>query len=185
MGLILDELVNVTYGHRFTISSDGQRVIKDGAVVLDAEGLSRFWTYVNKTDTCWLWTGAVTRDGYGQFSGPRRGEKQSKVYAHRLSYLLHHGAIPGGAVIRHRCDVPRCLNPQHLLIGSQADNIADAAVQGKYAHPRPGRWTIPAGVREAAIRATRRGELAELSRQTGYPLQHLAVIRLRARKEVA
>src|SRR5262245_49640461 len=67
----------------------------------------RFWSRVNKTDTCWLWTaGVMGRTGYGgfRFDGCVRG-------AHRFSWQLAHGPIPGGAHVLHRCDVRLCVNP--------------------------------------------------------------------------
>ena len=65
---------------------------------------------------CWLWTAGVSSNGYGAFDG---------VGAHRFSYQLFKGRIPTGKIVRHKCDVKICVNPDHLLIGTQADNIND------------------------------------------------------------
>ncbi len=80
----------------------------------------RFWAKVNKTSHCWLWTSAV-QSGYGVFW---LGDGKS-VKAHRFSYVLHFGEIPTGMMVCHRCDTPTCIKPDHLFIGTAADNMAD------------------------------------------------------------
>lgn len=77
---------------------------------------------------CWLWTGGVkgTRSTYGQFW--YGGANQ---FAHRASYLMHKGAIPPGMVVCHRCDNPFCVNPDHLFLGSQQDNVHDCRLKGR------------------------------------------------------
>lgn len=73
---------------------------------------------------CWLWMGATYRSGraheYGVFSF--RGKRTS---VHRASYIAAHGEIPPGLVCRHCCDVSLCVNPDHLVIGTQGDNVRD------------------------------------------------------------
>ena len=89
--------------------------------------VDRFWRHVKKTGTCWLWTGTVLSHGYGQISLGHPSTPGSKRWrAHRFSWELHHGAVPEGMVVRHKCDNPVCVNPSHLELGTQADNVRDS-----------------------------------------------------------
>lgn len=83
----------------------------------------RFWTYVKKTKTCWLWTGAVSKAGYGNFD--------ANIRAHRFSWQLHFGPIPEGLCVLHKCDVPGCVRPDHLFLGTNKDNSQDAVRKGR------------------------------------------------------
>ncbi len=86
----------------------------------------RFWVYVDKTDDneCWLWTGSKDALGYGRIS---RGADKSPQKAHRLSWEIHNGELSSDLVIRHKCDNPSCVNPFHLLPGTQKENMQDAS----------------------------------------------------------
>ena len=88
----------------------------------------RFWPKVNKTDGCWLWTGTTSAFGHGNI---RRTGSNRPVGAHRFSYELHHGAIPDGLWVLHRCDNPRCVRPDHLFLGTPKDNMQDMASKGR------------------------------------------------------
>lgn len=84
----------------------------------------RFWMKVRRLPSgCWEWQGAVSNPApknYGSFRLDGRARK-----AHQVAYELMHGAIPDGAVVRHLCDNPPCVNPAHLAVGTEADNHWD------------------------------------------------------------
>lgn len=88
----------------------------------------RFWSKVDKRgpDECWLWMGARNPQGPGYFEGHEYG-----TAAHRVAYQLVKGPIPQGMVVRHKCDMPPCVNPAHLEIGTRADNVQDRVSRGR------------------------------------------------------
>lgn len=82
----------------------------------------RFWKKVQKTDGCWLWLGGTIEFGHGRLADwPTR----RSVGAHRFSWEFHNGPIPEGMFVCHHCDVPRCVRPDHLFLGTNADNMRD------------------------------------------------------------
>lgn len=111
--------------------------------------VDRFWSKVNKTETCWLWTGATRGNGYGFIADRRVNGRQVRHMAHRFSWSLVHGAIPAGIFVCHHCDVPACVNPSHLFLGTQKQNLADAKQKGRLHGPFP-RLAFEARVRRPA-----------------------------------
>ena len=93
-----------------------------------ADFAARFWARVLKTDGCWLWQGSRGKKGYGRLS---RGNKT--VLAHRISWQLHNGPIPGGLCALHACDNRVCVRPDHLFLGTIADNNVDMVTKGRRA----------------------------------------------------
>lgn len=76
---------------------------------------NNFWEYVTKTESCWLWTGALTRRGYGHFQFfDLKLHRRRQIGAHRFSYLLVHGDLPDDVLIHHKCEIKICVNPDHL-----------------------------------------------------------------------
>lgn len=83
-----------------------------------------------KTPTCWIVQGYRNpNNGYVQISSTKG---QPPYFAHRLAYELANGPIPKGLKILHSCDVPQCVNPAHLSVGTQRDNILDSIRKGRY-----------------------------------------------------
>lgn len=85
----------------------------------------RFWPKVDKGDGlgCWLWTAAKNTLGYGVIG--RGGRRGGNHVAHKLSWQIHNGPVPEGYLVLHRCDVPMCVCPSHLYLGTARDNSID------------------------------------------------------------
>lgn len=100
--------------------------------------LDRFWLKVQKTETCWLWTAACDKDGYGRFWWRGRTGRAAQFIFER-----EHGPLPRGKIPCHTCDVPRCIRVAHLFAGTQQQNIRDAIRKGRW--PQQHRYGISIG----------------------------------------
>jgi len=104
---------------------------------------TRFWSHVTKgnNNDCWEWFGAHDHFGYGHLKILGK-----LVSSHRLSWVLHKGKIPLNMCVLHRCDNPKCINPDHLFLGTKKDNNLDKETKGRANHAfgnRHGRYVSP------------------------------------------
>ena len=102
---------------------------------LSDEDKSRFWQKVKMagSDDCWNWTSVRTRKqgGYGHFSISRK-----KYVAHRVSWVLAYGQVPNDLLVLHTCDNTICVNPSHLFLGTQDDNMLDMVIKQRSPHTK-------------------------------------------------
>lgn len=86
-----------------------------------------FWEQVDKSSTCWLWLGTKDKNGYGLYYRQYHNHR-----AHREAYELTHGPIPEGMLVLHRCNNPPCVNPLHLEVGTNRDNMLYCIRSGRH-----------------------------------------------------
>jgi hypothetical protein len=129
----------------------------------------RFNAFVNKTTSCWLWTGATNR-GYGLLWVDGKHE-----LAHRVSYSIHKGLL-GDLCVCHTCDTPLCVNPDHLFLGTREDNNLDARHKLRHAF---GERNGHARLTKEQVAWARASQLpqAEIARILGVHQSHVSRIR--------
>ena len=96
------------------------------------ERLGRHFDKLGPND-CWLWQSTTNANGYGLIAVGRKGEGQ--LLAHRVAWELTYGNIPEGMLVCHHCDNPRCVRPEHLFLGTHADNTHDMMLKGRHGLP--------------------------------------------------
>lgn len=96
--------------------------------------IARFWRKITEsTSGCWEWNRGRNRDGYGRLSWSyglvqKFGGERA---AHRIAWILTHGPIPRGMLVLHKCDNPPCINPDHLMLGTELTNMQDKIHKGR------------------------------------------------------
>ena len=102
-----------------------------------AKARARFWSKVDLSGDgdCWLWAASVGTNGYGQFSWASRYGRSRPTMAHRVAFELSNGVELDDSLVLvcHACDVPLCVNPRHLFLGTHTDNMRDASAKGRLA----------------------------------------------------
>jgi hypothetical protein len=91
---------------------------------------TRFWTLTERVGPCLIWKSTLDRNGYGRFTWDHR-----QRFAHRLAWLFSRGPIPNGMHVLHTCDNPPCVEPLHLFLGTQQDNMRDMLAKGRNFRP--------------------------------------------------
>ena len=95
--------------------------------MLKESDIKRFWSFVSKSNKCWEWSGGICSTGRGIF-----WLNNSTPKAHRVSWVLHYGVIPGKLCVLHKCDNGKCVRPDHLFLGTLKDNTQDMIKKGRH-----------------------------------------------------
>jgi hypothetical protein len=142
--------------------------------------MKRFWNKVRKTDGCWEWTGAKSSYGHGniKIDGIARG-------AHRVVLELEGIDVPSGMVVRHNCDNPSCVNPDHLRLGSQGDNVQDMHDRKRHKILRGSRMSLDDAIEiRALVKAG--AKQRDLAKDYGVSPQYInSIVKHRKWREIA
>jgi hypothetical protein len=140
----------------------------------------KFWSKVNKTDSCWLWTGCITQKGYGQV---RRKEKT--YYTHQYAWILSGNTIPEGHLMRHKCRSRNCCNPEHLETGTPQQNSDDMKRDGTSSANKTikkGQAHSMAKLTEKDILDIRASDLGTMKLAEKYNVDYTHICRIKSRK---
>ncbi|KKL78172.1 hypothetical protein LCGC14_2027530 [marine sediment metagenome] len=146
---------------------------------LTPEQIGRFWAKVDQQgdDDCWEWTASLLTTGYGQFKVGSR-----MMGAHRIVYFLNYGQ-PTGFFVCHHCDNRKCCNPKHLFLGTNADNMADAARKGRVKGPHfNGEENGRAKLTTQQVLAIRKSPDRQVSLAEKYGVTPVMISRIKLRK---
>ena len=144
------------------------RTWKRGGPVRDLRVAVEEKTIPEPNTGCWLWIGAHDSRGYGSLT-----HRQRRLKAHSASWVLANGPIPAGLCVLHRCDNPPCVNPDHLWLGTHADNMRDMH--------RKGRWRMTADGIERRNRGAAHGGAVVMSRRSPEECRRIGLLAAAAR----
>lgn len=139
----------------------------------------RFWKKVRITPGCWTWTAALNNYGYGAIGSGGRGGPT--LGSHRVSWEIHNGPIPYNFHVLHKCDNPKCVNPDHLFLGTHAENMADRDAKGRQSRTM-GSAHGRAKLTEAQVLAIREDSRLHREISIEYGIDKAVVSRIKRRK---
>lgn len=159
------------------------RAGKSAEVQLQLHGLTPLQRLLTKAevapDGCWTWMGSRDKHGYGRM----RLQAGPPTLAHRASWALHFGEPPSGAMVCHHCDNPICVNPEHLFLGTQADNVADMHAKGRGRKRSPkGELSPHAKLTDAAVLELRKSTATDAAWAAHLGVSRATIHAARARK---
>ena len=148
---------------------------------------NRFWSKVHKTVDCWLWIGHVAtrdpaKDGYGRFNAQK---EFGATLAHRVAWILTNGQVPADLLVLHKCDNRKCVNPDHLFLGTDQDNFDDMRAKGRERHVgATGEAHGHAKLTDEKVRAIRKryaelNSLTKVAKEFGITFQNVSCIKNR------
>lgn len=157
----------------------------DVVITVDGYSTARFWAKVDvgRPGVCWLWRAAVNEHGYGVFRLP---DTRRNIKAHRMAWRLFNGIeLEKDVALLHSCDNPPCVNPNHLVPGTQSENIADMVAKGRQRGRRNSRVLSSVQFEEIVILAGNGTSHADIANRYGISSSYVSMIASgkRGRKE--